>query len=383
MTLAVDIGTLTVKIATEDGVTTVPAAAGEPRAAIRAVLAAASPRGGFCLAVPETWLSGDVTGASRQEDVRHECEDVAGAGPVTWTGQLAAVAALTAKQRGRGRYLVCDVGGSGVRAGMFGVSDGAVEVVATHAADGGGWRDFDAAIRSRIPAVLPGPWYEQAAGQGRRASMVLEDAVASPREFGDTRVYRISGPVGDIDLSARHVTDSFSPTLQRLRAVIEAVIGAGQPGCVVLTGGLSWLPLTARAIAESAGAAPLLADLDAAARGALLFAGSEVRLAPLAGRQAVTLPAHRIHSGLLEEVSVTLPWTAPFATLPGGALIIDRDEVELTVAGQSRTARLPGLVPGPHRVGVRPTWPGSGVLVARPVSGKAAHVVPLASLETR
>ena len=190
MTLAVDIGALTVKVAAPDGVTTVPAPSGGPRAGARAALAAASARGGLCAAVPEAWLTGEVGGASLREDVRHECEDVAGAGPVTWTGQLAAVAALTAKQHGRGRYLVCDVGGSGVRAGLFGVSDGTVEIVATHTADGGGWRDFDAAVRSGIPAGLPGTWYEQAVRQGPRASMVLEDAAASPEEFGDTRVYR-------------------------------------------------------------------------------------------------------------------------------------------------------------------------------------------------
>src|SRR5260370_36884695 len=140
MTLAVDIGTLTAKVATDDGVTTIPARAGGPRAAIRAALAAARPRSGFCLAVPETWLSGDLTGASRQEDARHQCEDVTGAGPVTWTGQLAAVAALTAKQRGRGPYLVCDVGGSGGRAGTCGVSDGNGGIGARHAADGDGGR---------------------------------------------------------------------------------------------------------------------------------------------------------------------------------------------------------------------------------------------------
>jgi hypothetical protein len=123
MTLAVDIGTLTVKVAIGDEVTAVPAPAGGPRAGIRAALATVAPslRTGICVAVPDAWLTGNVAGASLQEDVRHECEDVAGTGPVTWTGQLAAVAALTAGRRG-GRYLVCDVGGSGVRAGMFSIT---------------------------------------------------------------------------------------------------------------------------------------------------------------------------------------------------------------------------------------------------------------------
>jgi len=303
---------------------------------------------------------------------------VARAGPVTWTGQLAAVAALTAKERGR--YLVCDVGGSGVRAGLFEVADGTVSIEATHAEDGGGWRDFEAAIRSGLPAGLPDAWYGQAVAQEGRASMVLADAAAAPEEFGDTRVYRISGPAGDVDLAARRVIDSFAPTRQRLQTAIQAVTGAGRPDDVVLTGALSWLPLAAQAIAVAVGTAPKVAGCDAAARGALLFARGEVRLAPPADNQTVTLPAHRIRDGLLEEFSVTLPWTAPFAALPDGALTIDRDELELIVAGQSRTARLRGLVPGPHRVGVRPAWPGPGVLVVRPVAGDHAHVVTLASL---
>ena len=379
--VAFDIGTLTIKIATGERVIPVPAPSGGPRAAIRAALAAAGSRGGCCVAVPEAWLTGDADGASGQEDVRYECEDVAGAGPVTWTGQLAAVAALTAQERGR--YLVCDVGGSGVRAGLFGVADGTVSIEATHAEDGGGWRDFEAAIRSGLPAGLPDTWYEQAVMQEDRASMVLADAAAAPEEFGDTRVYRISGPAGDVDLTARRVIDSFAPTRHRLQAAIQAVTGAGRPDGVVLTGSLSWLPLAAQAIAAAVGTAPEVTGCDAAARGALLFARGEVRLAPPDDTQTVTLPAHYIRDGLLEEFSVTLPWTAPFAALPDGALTIDRDELELMVAGQPRTARLHGLVPGPHRVGVRPAWPGPGVLVVRPVTGDSAHVVPLASLTAR
>ena len=119
MSLAVDIGALTVKVASDEEAATIPAPPGGSRRAIRAALAATSQGGGFCVAVPDAWLTADVAGASLQEDVRYECEDVAGTGPVIWAGQLAAVAALTAGQRARGRYLVCDLGGSGVRAGMF------------------------------------------------------------------------------------------------------------------------------------------------------------------------------------------------------------------------------------------------------------------------
>lgn len=377
MTLAVDLGGLTIKIAGDDGITAVPAPDDGPRAGIRAVLAAGRPRGSCCVAVPEAWLTDDAAGASLLEQVRYECEDVAGAGPVSWTGQLAAVAALAAREHGDGRFLVCDVGGGGVRAGVLGVSAGTVEIGAVSTADGGGWRAFDAAIRSRADARLPAAWYGQAAGQERRAADVLADALASPEDYGDTRVYRISGPDGLVDLGARDVIASFGPTLDRLRSVIGAVTPVGLPGGVVLTGGLGWLPLAARAVTDLTGTPPVMAHVDAAARGALLFARGEARLtSPVC--QPVTAPAHGIRNGRLEEVSVTLPWTAPFGTPPDGPLMIDRDELELTVGGQSWSARLPGLVPGPHRIGVRPTWPGSGVLVVRPVTGDTVHVVPLA-----
>jgi hypothetical protein len=209
---------------------------------------------------------------------------------------------------------------------------------------------------------------------------VLKDAVAAPEDYGDTRVYRITGPDGPVDLSARNVIESFAPTLERMRSAIAAVTPAGRPdGGVVLTGGLSWLPLATRMISDLAGTVPLRAGLDAAARGALLFARGTARLAPPLC-QPVSVPTHGVRNGLLEEFSVTLPWTLPFGAPPDGPLTIDRDELQLTVGGQSRSARLPGLVPGPHRVGVRPTWPGSGVLVVRPVTGDNVHVVPLATL---
>ena len=380
MTQAVDLGRLTLRIADADGVTTVSAPDGGPRTGIGAALAAARPRCGCCVAVPEAWLTADTVGASLLENVRYECEDVAGTGPMTWTGQLASVAALVAKERGDGRYLICDVGGSGVRAGVLGVSDGTVEIGAVHTADGGGWRDFDASIRSRADGRLPAAWYEQAAEQERRAADVLGDAVAFPEDYGDTRVYRIFGPDGPVDLSARNVIESFAPTLYRMRAAIGAVTAAGpHDGGAVVTGGLSWLPLATRVISDLAGTEPVSTGLDAAARGAFLFARGDARLAsPL--RQPVSVSAHGIRNGLLEEFSVILPWTAPFGTPPDGPLMIDRDELELTVAGETWRAPLRGLVPGPYRIGVRPTWPGSGVLVVRPVTGDYAHVVPLATL---
>jgi hypothetical protein len=272
-----------------------------------------------------------------------------------------------------------------VRAGMFAVGDAHVQVIDTHSEDGGGWRDFDAAIRSEVAAGLPEAWYEQArtVQQEDRAKAVLEDAARSPEEYADTRVYRISGQGGKIDVSARLLTESFAPTARLLRIAVEAVTGTERPERVVIVGGLSWLPLATCAVADATGATPVMAGLDAAAQGALLFARGEVRLALPLGRQTVALPTHRIRDGLLEEVNVTLPWTEPFATLPDGTLTIDSEELELTVDGQPRAARLRGLVPGQHRIGIRPAWPGPGILVVRPVGGGAAHVVPLASLTSR
>ena len=174
--------------------------------------------------------------------------------------------------------------------------------------------------------------------------MVLEDAASSLESSGNTCLpdQRARWP----DRPDRQASDrQLRATLQRLQAAIGAVTGAGPPKGVILTGGLSWLPLgSARSPTlwgHAAAGGP-----NAAARGALLFARGEFRLAPPVERQAVTLTAHRVRDGLLEEVSVILPWTAPFATVPGGALTMDRDELELTVAGRSCTARLRALGQG-------------------------------------
>jgi hypothetical protein len=392
--LAVDLGTLVIKVAVDPGVTPVTAADAEvipvtappggPRVGVRAALATARADGAICLAVPDAWLAGEVPGAAAQEDVRHECEDVAGTGPVIWAGQLAAVSAYAALLHGPARYLVCDVGGTGVRAGVFAVADGTVRNEATRAEAGGGWLDFDAALRAKLGPGLPADWYEQVAEQNPKAYMVFEDAARSPAKFMCATAYRIIGPAGDVlRVSAQDVTDSFAPTLQRLREAVAAVLGGTRPGRVVFTGPLSWLPLAQRAIANSAGAEPEPLGLCAAARGALLFARGEARLAPPAGCEPVFIPAHRMRDGLLEEVSVPLPWTEPFAAVPGGAVRVDREELDLTVAGQFRTVRLPGLTRGPHRIGLRPASPGPGVLVVRAVTGDGVHIIPLSALAAR
>jgi len=219
--LGIDIGELTVKVATDGGVETIPASAGGPVAAIRVALARAGTSAGICIAVPDAWLSGEVSGAARQEELRHACEAGARTGPVGWAGQLAAVSAFAAMSHGQGRYLVCEIGGTGVRAGVFSVSGGTVRIGTTYAEAGGGWRDFDAAIRASLPpgssSGWPAAWYEQAMTKEKRARavLVLEEAATGLDDALDTRLYRIAGADGDIPLTARAVIDSFAPTRRR------------------------------------------------------------------------------------------------------------------------------------------------------------------------
>ena len=159
------------------------------------------------------------------------------------------------------------------------------------------------------------------------------------------------------------------------------VRGRIPPDNVILTGGLGWLPLAARAVGTAAGAEPLVVDPSAAARGALLLARGDAVLVPPAERRPVAVPFSRVRDGLLEEVDVLLPWTEPFAEFPGGPLMLDGEELAVLVAGHAKVARLRGLLPGPHLIGVRPAWPGPGVLVVRPATGGGpVHVVPLAEL---
>jgi hypothetical protein len=332
--------------------------------------------------------------------LRHACEAGARTGPVGWAGQLAAVSAFAAMSHGQGRYLVCEIGGTGVRAGVFSVSGGTVRIGTTYAEAGGGWRDFDAAIRASLPpgssSGWPAAWYEQAMTKEKRARavLVLEEAATGLDDALDTRLYRIAGADGDIPLTARAVIDSFAPTQRRLQAVIAAVGGDTQPDHVVLAGSLGWLPLATSTAARAVGLGPagtedadaglIVLGPDTAAHGALLFARGEARLAPPAGREQVAVPVHRIRDGQLDEVPVTLPWTESFATFPGGDPTVDSDELQVLVAGRPHVASLPGLVPGPHRIGLRPAWPGPGVLVVRPATGHGApHVIPLADLAAR
>lgn len=160
--------------------------------------------------------------------------------------------------------------------------------------------------------------------------------------------------------------------------------GIAAAAVAVLTGGLAWFPEAARTVADTTGVAPVVLGPEAAAHGALLIAAQEASLAPH-GLPSVVMPMHQIRDGLLEQVSLPLPWTVPFAPPGDDPLTLNGTELTLDVGGRLVVARLPGMVPGRYRIGVRPTWRGSGLLVVRPdqaAAGPDVHVISLDALET-
>ncbi len=381
--IAVDPGTAVIKITADDPAD--PAAistgsAGTPRDVMSAALAAArlpGPPGRVCLAVPEAWLDGSAGGVRAQEAMRHACQDELGIAHVTWVGQLTAAAALAARQRGPGRYLVCDIGARGVRAAAFDVTGPVIRITATDTADGGGWHDFDTAVRSWPPAAgepLPADWYLAAAGQDRRARAVLEQA-AIAAGYEAARVYTLTGPHGRRDLVAGQLIDSFAATRHRLSAGISKVLRGGPADVAVLIGGLSWFPLAASVVSELARVRPLVLGPDAAVRGALLFARDEARAAPPPDPGPVTLSLHQIKGGLLEQVDLVLPWNEPFVSPPDGPLMLDNQDLVLGIGNRLATVKMPELAPGPYQIGVRLGWSGSAALVARPVGSTGEPIV--------
>src|SRR5271155_3199977 len=96
--------------------------------------------GRICVAVPDSWLDGEIAGAQEHEAMRAVIESGQPSERVLWVGQLSAVAAIAATRPGQGSqdlYLVCDAGGAGVRAGLFTVCDRAVRTVKIAEASGG------------------------------------------------------------------------------------------------------------------------------------------------------------------------------------------------------------------------------------------------------
>jgi len=433
--VAVDIGSQLAKIITvgrpgEAGRVRVrPAGPGGPRSVL-AEVAVSEPE--VCLAVPDTWLDGNAAGGREQEALRQIAEDELGLTRVRWAGQLAAVAALTASRppaandlgpaseqapaAGPVRYLICDAGVAGVRVALCAVTaapgpgDGtpgpgyAVRQVAVHAVTGGGWRDFDNAVRAAIGADGdPGlvNWYEQAMPQGKRARLVLDRARASP-DFLGARVYALAGLDTEYELTAGQAAECFAPTADQVRAGVTAVLGdvtgngVNENLTTVLTGGLAWFPLAAATLAELTGSAPLILRPEAAARGALLLADGQAGLGGC-GLPPVSVPMHEVRDGLLAEVSVPLPWTASFQAEgeEGEPLYLDTPELSLHIGTSRVTVPLPGLTPGHYRAAARPSWAGGGVLVLRadprpdPITVPGAeadpgvHVVPLGQYAER
>lgn len=381
--IALDAGTVTAKVAVagpDVRVVASPVPAGDWGVRVSSALAAAgrppSSVGAICLAVPETWLDASVAGTAALEALRQVCAQELGIARVTWVGQLAAAAAQAAGQHGPGRYLVCDIGATGVRTAALDVTEGTVRILAAHHASGGGWRDFDASVRALFPGgrgdQLPADWYRLAIEQEQeRRARALFGRVTSTPGLRESPVYTF----GECRLLTGQAIDCFAPTGERVRAGAAHVLGGGPADVAVLTGGLGWFPLASLVLAEAAGVAPVAEEPGAAARGALLFACGRVRLAPQADLAPVALPAHRVRNGRLEEVTVPLPWADPFARPLDGPLVLDEPELMVDIDGQRMTVPLPGLTPGPCLVGVRSGWSGSGALVVRPASGAGDAVV--------
>jgi hypothetical protein len=112
--------------------------------------------------------------------------------------------------------------------------------------------------------------------------------------------------------------------------------------------------------------------VDAAVTGALLLSPRPSD-AP-AGLPDVSLPMNEVRDGLLTEVSQPVPWTRPFAG--HGPLQVSEPRVTVDVGGRRAIMPAPGLAAGWYRIGVRPAWAGTGVLILRGASGDI-HVLPL------
>jgi len=145
---------------------------------------------------------------------------------------------------------------------------------------------------------------------------------------------------------------------------MAAVLNGAVPAVTVLTGGLAWFPQAHRVMAEAGGSPPDVLGPEAAVLGTLLLAAGQAQFAPH-GLPPVTLPSHRIRDGLLEETSLPLPWTDSFAPRDGEPLVLENPELILDIGRRRVTLPVPGLTCGQYRVGVRPSWSGTGVVVLR------------------
>ena len=198
-----------------------PVPAGDWRVRVSGALAAAglspSSVGAICLTVPEAWLDASVAGTTALEALRQACTQELGIEQVTCIGQLAAVAAQAAGRHGPGRYLVCDIGATGVRTAALDVTEGTVRILSAHHVSGGGWRDFDASVRSSFPgdqgALLPADWHELATDQDPDRGVRPARRLASTPGLREGPIYTF----GECRLLTGQVVDSFAPTGERIR----------------------------------------------------------------------------------------------------------------------------------------------------------------------
>lgn len=377
--LGVDAGTAVVKIARnldrDDGVTVVAASGDWSRQVAGALARTGPPAERVCLAVPEAWLDASAAGTAALEALREACTEELGITQLTVAGQLAAVAALTARERGPGRYLVCDIGAAGVRTAALEVAEETVRIVAACSFPDGGWRDFDQSVRG-LPAggPLPADWFDRAREQHRRALVLFQRALSVPGVM-ETPVYTIAGPDGERSLLTGQLIDCFKLTRDRIGAAAAVVLDGRTPDVAVLAGGLGWLPLAATVLASAAGVEPVITEPTAAARGALLFASGRVSQPGPGSLVPVAVPAHRVRNGQLEEVTVPLRWAELFTRPEEGSLFVADPELTIDVGGRRLTVALPGLRPGPCLVGLRSGWSGEGAVVVRPDTGSGSCVV--------
>ena len=377
--VAFDLGVLITKIAagpagSQPRFANLPARPGNWAGQLRAVLAdaaglAAGPPARVGFAVPDAWLDGGADGARACEEMRHLAGDELGCPDVWWTGQLAAVAAVSASEPRPpdGPLLVCDVGGTGVRAALCDISGRKVSPLAVESAGQGGWRDFDQAVQALLAAdgdPDPASWrHALTDADQRRAAKVLGLAAADPA-YREARACTIARPDSEHRLSGGQLMDCFAETGDQLRASVAAVLGQATAAAVVVTGGLAWFPLVSQIVTDVAGVVPGLAGPVAAAHGALLLGHGDPVLA-WPGPAAVTLPMHHTEHGLLADIRLALTPSPAFADTGPEPLLLDSADLLIEVDGRLRRAHLPGLAPGPYRIGVRPALSGSGLLVLR------------------
>jgi hypothetical protein len=338
-----------------------------------------------CFAVPDSWLDGDISAARSFESMRHVVEDDLGLADVRWAGQMSAVAALAAWQHqgsADGRYLICDIGGIGVRALLCAVAGAAIRPLAMEAAQGGGWQDFDGAVHAALAGHGdPGlePWPQADGRQLSRITFVLDRAMTDS-DFRDTPACKLAGAHGSYELTGGQLIESFASTAGQIRTVLSAVLGQARPTATVLTGGLAWFPLVGRVVRDAVGMMPENLGPQAAAHGALLLGRGAAQLAPLSLPSA-SMPMHQIENGLLTEFKLPLPWTPTFAPPDGELPILDEPKLTIELAGQLRTVPLTNFAPGPCRIGLRPARPGRGLLVVRSDSAGPRAAVHISTLD--